>query len=79
MPHGFSGFISRVYPAEVHMTIHFHIGKTPVVITIGDTPIAPVLHELQEKDEVLLLTGMQFPREGQLSRYIMRKFTRRAG
>jgi hypothetical protein len=46
------------------MTIHFHIGRVPVVIAIGETPVAPVLRELQEKDEVLLLTGLRFtPRE----------------
>jgi hypothetical protein len=55
------------------MTIHFHIGRVPVVISIGDTPVAPVLRELQEKDEVLLLTGLRFPTEGALARYIMRK------
>ena len=56
------------------MTVHCHIGRTPVVLTIGETPIAPVLRELQEKDEVLLLTGLRFPQEGQFARYIMRRW-----
>jgi hypothetical protein len=56
------------------MTVHFHIGRVPVVVTIGETPVAPVLRELAEKDEVLLLTGLRFPQEGQLARYIMRRW-----
>jgi hypothetical protein len=56
------------------MVIHFHIGKVPVVIAIGDAPVTPVLRELAEKDEVLLITGAAFMREGALARYIMRKY-----
>jgi hypothetical protein len=56
------------------MTIHFHVGRVPIVLCIGDEPVAPMLRELQEKDEVLLLTGLRFPAEGELARYIMRRW-----
>jgi len=56
------------------VTLHFHIGKIPVLIAVGETPVAPVLRELHEKDEVLLLTGLHFPQEGQLARFIMRRW-----
>ena len=54
------------------MTIHFHVGKIQVLISVGKAPALEV--ELQEKDEVLLLTGLKFPKEGQLARYIMRRW-----
>ncbi|MGA2480485.1 MAG: hypothetical protein ABSG63_17175 [Spirochaetia bacterium] len=56
------------------MVIHFHLGKVPILLCIGETPIAPALKELAEKDEVLLLTGMNYPREGELARYVLRKY-----
>jgi hypothetical protein len=56
------------------MMIHFHVGSIPVLLAIGETPVAPVLRELQEKETVLLLTGAAFPHEGQLARYIMRRW-----
>lgn len=58
------------------MTVHFHIGRLPVVLSIGESPVAPILRELQEKDEVLLLTGARYPVEGELARYIMRRYAR---
>ncbi len=56
------------------MVIHFHIRRIPIIITIGEAELpAPLLRELQEKDQVLLLTGLRFPVEGELARYILRK------
>ena len=59
------------------MTVHFHIGRVPVVLSIGENPVAPILKELREKDEVLLLTGARYPVEGELARWIMRRHARR--
>ncbi len=53
------------------MTVHFHVGKTPFTLQAG----APAVdQERADKDLALIWYALHFPREGQIARYVLRKW-----
>ena len=54
------------------MTVHFHIGRLPVTVTISKGKGQEL--ELAELRDALLWYGMRLPVEGARARYVLRKY-----
>ena len=55
------------------MVIHFHIGSTACTVNLGKRDLQGA-KELDEKTTALVWYGLHFPREGQIARYVLRKW-----
>ena len=54
------------------MTLHFHLGRTPVTISITRGAFAE--RELEEKTAALVDLAMMLPIEGARARFVLRKY-----
>jgi hypothetical protein len=55
------------------MTVHFHVGRTPFIFRLSRREDQSE-QELEEKTTALIWYGLHFPSEGQLARYVLRKW-----
>jgi hypothetical protein len=53
------------------MLLHFHVGRVPFTFNIGKRPED---RERTEKDLALVWYALNLPHEGQLARYVLRKW-----
>ncbi len=55
------------------MTLHFHLGRVPFTLTLSKHE-ERTEGELEEKTSALIWYALHLPREGQLARYVLRRW-----